>query len=171
MISAYWPASCDADFKLLQVFIWRMLLAVYLLLTCILGCLLLCVLQQCLSSCLVFYCPCSIHDSVVTIGLLWIGMVHACIVSFCSGGSLVVCSEVSVILWLHPSWILLWVVCDIQWHLPLWQSNSCGISLVHAVSLMLLSMLCIFFLCLIGFCWWKQLALGCWCEVLYLVDS
>ena len=95
------------------------LLAVYLVLTCILGYLLLHVRHQCLSSFQVFLCLCSPHDFVVTTSLLWIGLVCACIVSwFCIGGLLVVCVKVFVIALLCPSsWSLL-MPFDPRLHLP-----------------------------------------------------
>ena len=138
------------------------LIAVYLLLMCILECPLLCVVSVfifmpgillCLFSS--WFC-CDNWPAMSRVGL---GMHN---ITFCIGGSLVVCIEVSAIMWLCSSWILLLVavICN---DTCLWQSNNGKISLVNVVSLMHLSIS----LCpspqLIGLCWWTQLVLGCWC--------
>ena len=113
-------------------------LIIYLVLTYILGCPSLCVLHHCLSSCKEFWFLCSLHDSVVTFSLLWIGLVKACIVSkFCTSWFLVVCIEIGdsvAILF----WRLLPVPCDLWWYLPLKLCNNGKISLLYVLSLMLL---------------------------------
>ena len=103
-----------------HVFVSRVFLAVYLVPTCILGCLLLCVCNQCLPSFWLFLHLCSLQIFVMTISLLWIGPIQACILSwFCNGKFSVVCIEVSAMVWLHPSWRSLLVTCDPCLHLPL----------------------------------------------------
>ena len=124
-----------------------MLLAVYPEVICILGCLLLCVLQQCLSSCWVFCCPCWLHGFCMTISLLWMSMFQACMVSsFCTGEFLIDWTEVSALVLLYLSWRLQPVACGLWWYLPLWQRNSGTISLAHAVSIMFLLSMLLYFL-------------------------
>ena len=116
----------------------------------------------------------------MTTSLLWRGLVPACIVSwFCIGEFVIVCVnvlkvcvKVSAVVLPCLSWGLLPVVCDLQLYLPLWQSSSGEISLVHLVFLMLLSLCCCTsFPQVKGFYLQVKLVLWCHCEVLHLMEG